>query len=119
MNGGQRVDTGVDGDFFNKSLVNIAAPFHGWGSFLPGAEPWRWYAAIRVADKCFSVACGNPLFAYSVTSRRGCGEKQSALGSHFLNVVDMLHAVHHGDDRGVGSDAVPNPLQGRPGGPAF
>ena len=43
-----------------------------------------------------------------MTARRSRCKKKGAFRRNLLNIVDMLHAIHHGDDRGVVPDAMSN-----------
>lgn len=69
MHGGEGVDTGIDRNLFNESLVDIGAPLKRRNATLPGLKP-RWGGASSwMANQRFSRACSNPTVFISMTAR--------------------------------------------------
>ena len=55
MHGGKGVDTGIDRNLFNESLVDIGAPLKRRNAALPGLKPgWRG-ASSWMANQRFSL----------------------------------------------------------------
>jgi hypothetical protein len=69
MHGGERVDTGIDRNLFNESLVDIPAPLKRRNASLPSFKPgWRG-ASSWMANQRFSRTCSNPAVFISMTAR--------------------------------------------------